>query len=187
MSTRPTSLRPAPAIAAAAILAGLAAFAPAQAQRQRPAQETPAALSRVVQCRSITGETERLACYDREVAAMDQARASGELVAMDRQQVRRTRRSLFGLAVPDLGIFGDDNDDDEEASRIESTVRSASVNANGKWTIELADGARWIQTDSRNLNFPPRAGQPIRIRRAAMGSYLANVNNQTAIRVRRVN
>ncbi|HEX8644812.1 MAG TPA: hypothetical protein VF702_12955 [Allosphingosinicella sp.] len=186
MPMRPTLTRPAAAaIAAAALFVGLASAA--VAQRQRPAPETPAALSRVVQCRSIAAEAERLACYDREVAAMDQARASGELVAMDRQQVRRTRRSLFGLAVPDLGIFGDDNDDEEEASRIESTVRSASMNANGKWTIELADGARWIQTDSRNLNIPPRSGQPVRIRRAAMGSYLANVNNQTAIRVRRIN
>ena len=32
----------------------------------------------------------------------------------------------------------------------------------------------------------PAPGQPIRIRRAAMGSYLANVNNQIAIRVRRI-
>lgn len=171
-------------IAAIGILvAGLTASAAAQ---QRPAAERPAAISRVVQCRSIAAEAERLACYDREVAAMDQAQSSGELVAMDRNQVRRTRRSLFGLTVPNLGIFGDDNED-EEASRIESTVRSASQNAAGKWVIEIADGARWIQVDSRNLNFPPRAGQPIRIRRAAMGSYLANVNDQVAIRVRRVN
>jgi hypothetical protein len=187
MSFRLTPSRPSRiGIAVAILLAGFAA-AVAPAQRQRAKQEPPAALSRVVQCRAIAGEAERLACYDREVAAMDQAQSSGELVAMDRQQVRRTRRSLFGLAVPNLGIFGDDNQDDEEASRIESTVRSASMNANGKWIIELPDGARWIQIDSRELNFPPRAGQPIRIRRAALGSYLANINNQTAIRVRRVN
>lgn len=171
-------------LGAALMLAGLAA-APAAAQR--PGQERPEVLNRVVQCRAIAAEAERLACYDREVGALDQASATGELVAMDRSQVRRTRRSLFGLTVPNLGIFGDDNDDEEEASRIESTVRSASMNANGKWIIEIADGARWIQTDSRSLSFPPRSGQPIRIRRAALGSYLANVNNQTAIRMRRIN
>jgi hypothetical protein len=171
------------AVLAAAALAASAAAA----QNQRPGAERPAVLSRVVQCRTIAAEAERLACYDREVAAMDQAATTGELVAMDRQQVRRTRRSLFGLTVPNLGVFGDDNQDEEEASRIESTVRSASMNANGKWIIEIEDGARWIQTDSRGLNFPPRAGQKIRIRRAALGSYLANVNNQVAIRVRRLN
>ena len=172
------------AIAAAAILS-LAAGA--SAQRPRQGEERPEVLSRVVQCRSIASAQERLACFDREVAVMEAAQSSGQLVAMDRQQVRRTRRSLFGLSLPDLGIFGDDNEDEEEASRIESTVRSATQNANGKWIIELADGARWLQTDSRNLNFAPRPGQPIRIRCAAMGSYLANVNNQIAIRMRRIN
>lgn len=168
----------------AAILACLAGSASAE-QSRRP-QEPPQAMSRVVQCRAIASPEERLACFDREVAAMAAAQSAGELVAMDRQQVRRTRRSLFGLGLPDLGIFGDDNDDEEAASRIESTVRSATQNANGKWIITLADGARWLQTDSRNLNFEPRPGQPVRIRRAAMGSYLANVNGQTAIRVRRI-
>lgn len=172
-------------IAVAAVL-GLSSAGAASAQDRRNAPaEAPESFGRVIQCRAIAGAEERLACFDREVAAMEAARASGQLVAMDRQQVRRTRRSLFGLALPDLNIFGDDSDD--EASQIESRVQSASRNANGKWTIVLEDGARWLQIDARNLNFPPRAGQPIRIRRAAMGSYLANVNNQTAIRVRRLN
>lgn len=172
---------------AAVLTALLCVTLPASAQqRPRAGQDRPAVLGRVVQCRTIASAEERLACYDREVAAMDAAQSSGELVAMDRQQVRRTRRSLFGLSLPNLGVFGDDGDE-EEASRIESTVRSATQNAEGKWVITIEDGARWLQIDSRNLNFPPRPGQPIRIRRASLGSYFANVNNQTAIRMRRVN
>ena len=166
--------------------AALAAVAvPATAQQQQ--QERPPVLTRVVQCRTIASTAERLACYDREVAAMDAAEASRELVVMDRQQVRRARRSLFGLSLPDLGIFGGDEESDEESARIESTVRSASQTGNGKWIIVLADGARWLQVDSRNLAIEPRPGHSIRIRRALMGSYLANVNGQVAIRVRRVN
>jgi hypothetical protein len=174
------------AFAAAALLcAASPAAAPAQGRgAQRP---QPEVMSRVVQCRTIASAEERLACFDREVAAMDAAAASGHLVAMDRQQVRRTRRSLFGLALPDLDVFGDDGEDDEEAARIEGTVRAATQNSSGKWVITIDDGARWLQIDSRNLNAPPRPGQPIRIRRGALGSYLANVNNQVAIRVRRIN
>lgn len=171
-----------PLVAAAAL--ACAGTAAAQDRRNAPT-EPPAALARVIQCRALAGAEERLACFDREVAAMESAQASGQLVAMDRQQVRRTRRSLFGLALPDLNIFGDDSDD--EASRIETTIRSARQGPDGKWVIQLEDGARWAQIDSRILPIYPRAGQPIRIRRAAMGSYLANVNNQIAIRVRRVN
>lgn len=180
-----SSFKPAGAAAAILLLGGLASAA--HAQRPRAGQERPEVLSRVVQCRAIVAEAERLACYDREVAAMDQAQSTGELVAMDRTQVRRTRRSLFGLTVPNLGIFGDDNEDEEQASRIESTIRMATTNAMGKWVITLEDGAQWMQIDSMNLSIRPRPGQPIRIRRAAMGSYLANVNNQTAIRMRRIN
>jgi len=169
------------------IAAGLlcaAGAAPAQQSRNAP-QEAPAALTRVLDCRGISATQERLACYDREVAAMASAQASGELVAVDRQQVRRTRRSLFGLALPDLGVFGDGGDE-EGQSRVESTLRSVRQGPDGKWTFELAEGARWMQIDSRALNITPRVGQAIRIRRAAMGSYLANVNNQVAIRVRRI-
>jgi hypothetical protein len=169
---------------AAAVGLSSAGAAIAQDRRNAPA-EPPESMGRVIQCRAIAGAEERLACFDREVAAMEAARASGQLVAMDRQQVRRTRRSLFGLALPDLNIFGDDSDD--EASSVETTIRSARQGPDGKWVIQLEDGARWAQVDSRNLAIYPRAGQPIRIRRAAMGSYLANVNNQTAIRVRRLN
>lgn len=175
------------AFAAAAALFCAAVPGAAAAQDRNAQRARPEVMSRVVRCRTIASAEERLACFDREVAAMDAAAASGNLVAMDRQQVRRTRRSLFGLALPDLDVFGDDGQDDEEASRIEGTVRSATQNANGKWIITLDDGARWLQIDTRNLNFPPRAGQPIRIRRAAMGSYFANVNNQVAIRMRRIN
>ena len=97
------------------------------------------------------------------------------------------RRTLFGLSVPDLGIFGGGDGDEEGVSRVETTIASAGRNPDGRWTFRLADGARWVQADSRELGRDPAAGQPIAIRKAAMGSFLANVNKQIAIRVRRVN
>ena len=171
-------------IAAFAVLLAAAAAAPAAAQPPEP--ERPEALTRLVGCRAVADEAERLACYDREVAAFEAAAQSRQLVVMDRQQVRRTRRTLFGLALPDLNIFGDDNPDEEEGvSAIETTLRAASQDAYGKWLLVLEDGARWRQIDGREMAREPRGGQPIRIRRAAMGSYLANIDGQIAIRVRR--
>lgn len=116
---------------------------------------------------------------------MSQAQQSGDLVAMDRQQVRKTRRSLFGLALPDLGVFGDSESEDGN-STIETTIKSVRETPDSKWIFDLAEGGRWVQLDTRNFIVDPAPGQPIRIRRAAMGSYLANVNKQVAIRVRRV-
>lgn len=165
-----------------ALLALLIAV-PAAAQEN--SSERPQALTRVLDCRAQQSPQERLACYDREVAALQQAEESRQLVVMDRQQVRRTRRTLFGLALPNLGLFGDDNDDQEGVSEIQSTLRGAVQNPYGKWILTLEDGARWIQLDGREFSREPRAGHAIRIRRAAMGSYLANIDNQIAIRVRR--
>jgi hypothetical protein len=110
-----------------------------------------------------------------------------ELVVMDRQQIRKTRSSLFGLTLPNLDIFGGDKGETEGVSQIESTVRSASEGQNGNWVIVLADGAKWQQIDGKTLSSDPRPGSKIVIRKAALGSYMAKVNQQGAFRVRRVN
>ena len=167
------------------LAAGVAIFAtPVSAQRQPT--ERPQALTRVLDCRTIPSPEERLACFDREVAAMQAAEASRQLVVVDRQQLRSTRRSLFGLTLPSLGLFGDDNDDPEIVNEITGTVRTVSQNAYRRYTFTLEDGQRWAQIDGTDLGIEPRRGDPIRIRRAAMGSYLANVRGQTAMRVRRL-
>ena len=161
------------------------AAAPALAQERAAPPPPPQALTRVFDCRQVQAAEERLACYDRQVEALQAAAASQEVVAYDREQIRRTRRSLFGIALPDLSIFGGGEDEDG-VTQLESTIRALRQDAYGKYIFTLADGARWAQIDSREMRATPRVGQPIRIRRAMMGSYLANVNNQIAIRVRRV-
>jgi hypothetical protein len=154
---------------------------------QSPATKRPPALKRLVDCRSIAAQLERLACYDKEVAAMDAAEARRDLVVMDREQVKKTRRTLFGLTLPNLGILGDDSDSDEEGTgRLDTTIKAATQNPAGKWILTLQDGGVWAQVDSRALQIDPRPGHDIKIRRAALGSYLANVKGQTAIRVQRV-
>lgn len=159
---------------------------PSAAFAQRPQREAPPApFARAIQCRAIADPQQRLACYDREVAALEQAERSSEIRVVDRQQVRRSRRSLFGLDLPDLDIFS--GDDDDAVTEIASTIRSVGQTGDGKYVFVLEDGARWAQTDSRNIVPEPRAGHTIRIRRAAMGSFMANVNNRRAVRVRRQN
>jgi hypothetical protein len=108
------------------------------------------------------------------------------VVVVDREQLRKTRKTLFGLVLPNLSIFGDDNADQEGITNLETTIKTVSRNPYGRWIFDLAEGGRWMQNDSRNLAVDAKPGQPISIRRAAMGSYLANVNKQTAIRVERL-
>lgn len=140
----------------------------------------------MIDCRAVTDAAARLACFDREVTAVAAAEARQDLVVIDRAKVRTARKTLFGFSVPDLGIFGG-GADEEGVNRIEGRLASAGRNPDGRWTFRLTDGARWVQADSRELAIDPVAGQTIAIRKAAMGSFLANVNKQIAIRVRRLN
>jgi len=43
-----------------------------------------------------------------------------------------------------------------------------------------------VQTDTTSIRIP-KSGQSIKIRKAAMGSFSANMNNQHAIRMKRQN
>lgn len=169
------SLLPIPALSAAA-----------------PAADVPPAIfQKLLDCRSITAGTERLACFDAQVATIDSAIGKKELVIADQAQLRKARRSLFGLTLPRLSLFGGSDDDDKqqeaEFAELETTIVSARKRPDRNWMFVLEDGARWVQIDGRNIPSDPKPGQPIRIRRAAMGSYLANVNKQIAVRVRREN
>ncbi len=168
----------------AAVLAGVALPAGAMAQAQK-SPERPALLKNLAQCRTIADSAARLACFDKSAAAIDEAESRRDLVVVDREQLRKTRRTLFGLTLPNLSVFGDDSPDQEGIGRIESTISKLTQNGLGKWVFTLPDGATWEQIDTRNLAVEPRVGNSIKIRKAAMGSYLANVKDQTAIRVRR--
>lgn len=141
----------------------------------------------VMDCRSIEAPAERLSCYDRTVATLDVAETKKDIVVMDRAAVGKTRRTLFGLTLPRLDIFGGGDDEDDALSEIEAKVQSASRDRNSRWLIRLEDGALWRQVDSKDIGRPPRAGSQVRIRRAALGSYFMNIDGQIAIRARREN
>ena len=53
-------------------------------------------------CLDTRDPSARLACYDREARAAKGAIAAREVGVLDRAEVRRTRRSLFGFSVPSV-------------------------------------------------------------------------------------
>jgi hypothetical protein len=146
----------------------------------------PPIFEELVNCRAVADPTERLACYDAKVAAMDEAEKKDELVLADKASMKEARRGLFGFSIPKLKIFGNDGKEVEKFELV-AKIDSAYQASPGKWTILLDDGARWVQIDSQVMRKNPERGNEIKIREAAMGSYFANINGQRAIRMRRVN
>jgi hypothetical protein len=145
-----------------------------------PPQERPEALTRLVDCQSVADSAARLTCYDAAAAALESAEQQGEVVILDRARVNETRRQLFGFNPTMPSLFRG-----EAVDSVESTLQSASRDGEGRWLFRLADGAAWRQIDYEPVRFTNRPGQAVRVRKAAMGSFLLTVGNSRAVRVRR--
>lgn len=166
------------AVAALAVVGGSAT-----AKQPIPAQ-VPPQLQRLLACRSQSDGAARLACFDREAGAAAQGFASGDIVAVDREKIRSTKRSLFGFTIPNLGIFGDDGN---ELKQVEGVLAGAGFNRDGGYIFRLQDGARWSQADDKPFAVAPRPGDKVVVKRGAMGSYFLSVARQPGVKVQRLN
>ena len=156
------------------------------AEAQQPApQARPELLTRLVDCRSIADGNQRLACYDTATSAFDSAEKQGDVVVIDREQVGVARRQLFGFQLPAMPDLFQRGVQPDTLDSIETTLTRAGQYGEGKWTFTLADGSVWRQIDSEPVRFRDRAGQAVRVRRAALGSFLLTVDGSRAVRVRR--
>ena len=168
------------AVALAAVAA--AAIAGPAAAQTSPAR--PEILNQLVSCRGLTDSAARLACYDRATEALDSAERQGEVVVVDRAQVTAARRQMFGFQLPTITLF-EQGERAEPIGEIETTLTRAGMSGEGRWVFTLADGSVWRQIDTERVSFRNQAGEPVRVRRAAMGSYLLTAGRSRAVRVRR--
>ena len=151
------------------------------------AGQIPDVLGRVLECRAITDEKARLACFDNSIAALDRARQQNDVVIFSKEDVRDAKRGLFGLSLPKIRLFGGrdgDENEQEEFSELTTTVAGVGRGQRGL-VLRLADGAVWEQTDSVYLG-NVQQGDTITIKRAALGSYMAKVGGSRGARVKRI-
>ena len=142
----------------------------------------PAIVQGLLQCRTITDATQRLACYDRQSNAIATAIEKKDLVVIDKERATAAKRSLFGFSVPSFaGLLGGG-----DLNQIEGTVAAARQNADGGWTIQLADGSVWDQTDDTPVALEPRRGDKITVRRGALGSYFVKIGSQPGFKAKRI-
>lgn len=149
------------------------------------AQDSPSAnpADAIAACRTITNPTDRLACFDQAAAALVTARDKKDVAILDRTEVKKTRRSLFGFALPRLKFLESDGKEERE-TEIATTIESARALGYGKWVLRTAEGATWQTTEP--MGDTPRSGANIVIRRGALGSYMLKVERYKAVRAMRV-
>jgi len=136
------------------------------------------------QCLAIVDNTARLACFDAAVRAYEAKVASREIVVMDRETMRQTRRGLFGFTLPKTPLFSGDNVRDNVAE-LDTTVTSAASLGDGKWRMRMEDGAVWENTESVGWK-SPKAGSKVHLKAAAFGSYFMTIDRDNPIRAMRV-
>jgi hypothetical protein len=148
------------------------------------ASKRAAILNDVARCRALTDGAARLDCYDKAVAALDEAEKKGDVVVVDRAQVHEAKRQTFGLNI-NLGPIFDRGGKPETVDKLNTTVASASQSADGKWVITTAEGQVWRQIDNESLVNDPRKGDTVVIKHGTLGSFFMDIAHESAIRVHR--
>ena len=169
---------------AAALVAMSGAAAAKQPRPAQPLPGRPEAFDALVKCRAIAEDAARLHCFDEASAALQAATERHDVVIVDRAQVRQAKRSLFGIDLPHISLFGG-GDKGDEVTQIDGVIASASQAGAGRWVIHLEDGSVWAQIDDNPISIWPKAGQKVLIKRAALGSYMMRVNGQPGVRAKR--
>lgn len=157
------------------------------ADRQNPSADQPAPYRQLLACRDLSDAAARLACYDRQVADLDQATQKNEIVIADKKAVETAKRGLFGFATPVAKLMGFGGNDDaaEELKEVSTTVTAVRHGKSG-WILEFEDGSTWEQNDTRDFVLSPKIGNTAEIARGALGTFTVSVHNQRPIKMRRV-
>lgn len=166
-----------------AVAAVVALAAPAVAQDKKAA---PSLVDALAACLDIRDDPARLACTDVAARKLVEASQRKEVVILDREEVKTTRRSLFGFQLPRIGLFGRDGPDKgEEIDKLDAKIVSVGPREYGKYSLQIEGGARWTTTEAWGNSAPPRVGDVLSIRRGTLGSYFVRIGKGAGVRAMR--
>lgn len=166
--------------------AGAALLLSSAAVAAKPKPSESPLLRNLTDCRRLTDDAARLRCFDAAAAALTDAAGSGKVVVVEREDVRRVRRSLFGFSLPRVPFFSGDDSADDAQEEITAKIAAAGSLGYDKYQIRLEDGALWQTTEGSSAIDAPKAGDTVVIKRGPLGSYMMRIAGQRAVRAKRV-
>ncbi len=174
-----------------AIAVPMAIFAstPALSQDGQAAPKANGYLESLKACQRLSEPGARLSCFDSAAATMVEASEAGDMKIVDRQDVRETRRKLFGFSLPDLGIFGggdDKQDEEDEFEQIETTIAAVSGSHATGYLLRTAEGAVWRIDDVPRRLLTPEVGDKLLIKNGALTSFFLRINDRGGVKGVRV-
>jgi len=146
----------------------------------------PNHLETLESCQALADASQRLACYDTAVASLLAASDQGDLRIVDQEAVKQTRRRLFGFSLPDIGLFEGGNGTDDELEELESVVTSVRKLQKDAFAFEIEDGGLWQINNAPMRLTPPKTGDKVTFKKAALGSYFIRINGQIGVKGKRV-
>jgi len=141
-------------------------------------------IAELTACKTIADNAARLACFDAGVAKLAEATAKGDVKVIDREDIRATRRSLFGFELPRVAFFKGDDTAADTPTEIDTTIKTVGAGEFGRFTLTMDDGAMWATTEP--LPRDPRAGMTAHLKRGALGNYFLRVGSMRTVTARRI-
>lgn len=171
----------------AAAAVSLAATLPASGQAQdKPAAATEDYVAALKTCREIADPTDRLACYDAKTGAIIAATDAGDVRIVDREDLRQTRRQLFGFTLPEVGLLKGDDEGKEASELFETSITSARRLGSKAWRFTTAEGAVWEINNAPARMAPIKGGEKVEFKKASLGFFFIRINGQMGVKGKRV-
>lgn len=130
-------------------------------------------------CVRLQDRNERLDCYDTAFG-----RPAGEAGARPAQAAAATADANFGLTQEQIDSKAPGGGS-AKADRVTSAVVALKRDRDGRFTVTLENGQVWGQIEIQSIA-TLAIGDPVTIRRAAMGSYLLVTPRGVGTRVKRL-
>jgi hypothetical protein len=140
-------------------------------------------------CRTLADAAARLVCYDRAVDALSAATASGDVVIVERTEVRKARKGLFGFTLPRIDFLSgkpgnaEDAADEKELNTVITTSREIGY---GKWRFTVEGGAIWETVEASMRLRDPVPGRKVLIERGSLGAYFVTVEKGGRVQAKRI-
>jgi hypothetical protein len=130
----------------------------------------------ILNCASISRNSERLACFDHAVAALASGKAASSAAA--------TPESSFGLLSSTRAPPPKKDGGTADLQSLSTTLTKFDRANDGSLVFVLANGQRWMQISGSDPMI--KKGDAVTIKRAALGSFQMIMPSGRSAKVRRV-